>query len=233
MATVQTRHGGTGLFSLGAGAARLGLHRLGAVELRRRFWHIAPGFLPLILWFIPHRDPASVTLRTILCGFVAGFGLNAWFRYRTIARPEDGQQVGAVFGYTLSVVLAVLLFPSSPEVGLTVLAILAFGDGSATLGGIVFGGRRLPWNPKKTWSGFVSFLAAGIPLATMIYWGEPHFNVEALPPHLSYGMSLLVVAPAVFLAAVMESLPVRLNDNFRVGGTAALVLGVLHSLVVG
>ena len=207
--------------------------RLGAAELRRRFWHIAPGFLPLVMWFVPHRDPLSPFMLTVFCSVVAGFGLNAYFRYGRIARSGDGEKPAAVLGYTLSIILSLVLFQGAAEIGLTVLAILAFGDGPATLGGLYFGGPRLPWNPSKTWSGFACFLLVGIPMATLVYWGETNFNLEVRPPATPLGTSLLVVGTAVTAAAVMESLRLRVNDNIRVGATAAIVLAAMHGLLGG
>ncbi len=127
-------------------------HRLGQNELRRRFWHMSPGLLPILLWLIPHADPMSPTLRLIIVLVAIGCGLAIFVKYRRIQRPEDYGRLTSVMGYAGSVLATVMLFPSALEIGLAVLAILAFGDGAATLGGRLLRGPRLPWNSDKTWS---------------------------------------------------------------------------------
>ena len=49
---------------------------------------------------------------------------------------------------------------------------LAFGDSAACIGGKLFGGRKLPWNEKKTWAGMLSFIVAAAPMATIAYFSE-------------------------------------------------------------
>ena len=207
---------------------------LTATEWRRRFWHAGPGVLPFVLWAVPHRDPLSPTLEIILFLLVLAFAGHVFFRYQLIERRHDGERAGAVLGYALSVLLTLLVFPAHVELGLTVLAVLAFGDGSATVGGLMFGGPKLPWNPRKTWSGFASFLAVGMPLASVVYWGETHFNPESLEyQSIPFTTALCCAGAAVFLAAIAESLPSRINDNIRVGTAAAVGIISVHALLLG
>jgi hypothetical protein len=60
----------------------------------------------------------------------------------------------------------------------------------------------------------------------LIYW-------FASPAHPTVEAALLCVAPAVLIAAVVESLPIRLNDNVFVGVAAAATLIATQGLVVG
>lgn len=208
--------------------------RLDRVELRRRVWHMLPGLLPFLLWYFPHRDPISPTLRGIMIALAVGLGGMILVRFHRIARPGERDRLAAVAGYAGSVLAMLLLFPGEAELGLTVLAVLAFGDGSATLFGKLLGGPTLPWNRAKTWAGFLAFLAAGVPMASLVYWGETHFNPEALPPGgVPFTAALVCGASAVLAAAVVESLSSRINDNLRVGITAAVTLAVVHGSVVG
>ncbi|MGH7130100.1 MAG: hypothetical protein ACREIV_16125, partial [Planctomycetaceae bacterium] len=138
-----------------------------------------------------------------------------------------------VAGYAGSVLATLLIFPAHAELGLAVLAVLAFGDGSATLGGMLIGGPRLPWNRAKTVSGLVSFLLVGGATASLVYWGEVYFNPESDTPPVTLGTALLCGFAAAGVSAVAESLPMRLNDNVRVGVTAAATVAVVHALVVG
>jgi dolichol kinase len=211
-----------------------GLARLSPTERRRRLTHILPGFLPFLLWFFPHRDPISPTLRWIMVGIIVVLAGRAFLQYRRIARTGDAERLGAVLGYAVSILVTLLAFPAHAELGLTVLAVLAFGDGAATLGGLLLGGPRLPWNPNKTWAGFFSFLIVGTPLASVIYWGETYFNPEALPPgSVPFAIALACGGAATFCAAIVESIPSRINDNIRVGLTSGITVALAHAALVG
>jgi dolichol kinase len=108
----------------------------------------------------------------------------------------------------------------------TVLAILAFGDGSATLGGLLIGGRSLPWNSQKTISGSLCFVFFASLMGGVIYWGEAN-------PQVPFLGALQIAALASFIAAVAESLPSRINDNIRVGISSSLGVIVGQFLVFG
>lgn len=205
---------------------------LNATELRRRVWHVAPGFLPVLLWLVPHRDPLAMPGRIAVPAMAAAAALHVYLGYRRIARPGDRERVAAVAGYAGSVAACLLLFPGDIEIGLTVLAVLAFGDGCATAGGLLLGGPRLPWNRAKTWSGLACFLLAGIPAAALLHWAESAFNAASVPASIPFGVSLVCGAGAALAGAAAESVPSRINDNVRVGLAAAVAAALLHVLLV-
>ncbi|MCA9061164.1 MAG: hypothetical protein KDA85_21775 [Planctomycetaceae bacterium] len=198
-------------------------------EVRRRFWHMVPGVLGFVLHVVPHRDPISATLEVIFAGVCAVVGLRILLGFRQIQRQGEANGRTAVGGYVLSVLLTVLLFPRHLELGLSVLAILAFGDGSATLFGLMFRGPRLWWNRAKSWSGFLAFNLVGTLMAAWMYWGET-LNPEAADPAVTFVQAVGLVGPAVFAAALAESMRSRINDNIRVGVTSAVALALLHLL---
>ena len=211
--------------------------RLGSTEMQRRAWHMLPGFLPFVLWIFPRHHlatPASFTIfvSTIIVGLAAAM----YVGFCRIQRQgeEHCDCLTAVCGYSGSILATLILFPSHPELAFTVLAVLAFGDGSATLGGMLLGGRRLPWNERKSYAGSACFLVVGTLMATLAYWGAPHY----LPPTasaaaLSIRLALLVGLTATVAGAIAESLPVRQNDNPRVGLAAALGVIGAQALLVG
>lgn len=196
-------------------------------EGRRRFWHMVPGLLPFALHAVSHADPISPTLRWIIVVCCALIGLKILTGFGRIQRLGEGSGAAAVSGYALSVLLTVLLFPGHLEIGVSVLSVLAFGDGSATLFGLICRGPRLPWNNAKSWSGLLAFLVVGSLMTAWIYCGETH-NPEAVEAPVSFLTALLLVTPAVAAAGICESLQVRLNDNIRVGITAAVCLTAMH-----
>jgi phytol kinase len=200
--------------------------RLGDREFRRRLWHMTPGLLPFILWLIPHADPVSPTLKTIVVLVTVALSIRIFVQYRLIRRSEQESRAGAILGYALSVVVTMLAFPAQLELAFTVLAILAFGDGSATLGGLLLGGRSLPWNPQKTISGTLSFICCGTIMGAVIYWGEAN-------PRVPFSGAVQIAALASILAGLAESLPTRLDDNIRVGVCAAVGAVIGHHFVFG
>lgn len=197
-------------------------------ELKRRIWHIAPGFLPFILWFIPHRDPFSWRVRGGALAFILILGVQIFRQFSKIKRSETDERgkLGAVLGYALSILAMVLFFPAHGELAFTVLAVLAFGDGFATLGGLALRGPRLPWNRAKTWSGFACFIAAATLMGSIIYWGEAN-------PRIPFAICVQLCAFTALAAAVSESLPSRINDNIRVGIAAPLAVIAAQALWVG
>lgn len=208
--------------------------RVGVAELRRRAWHMSPGLLPFPLWFFPHQDPISLTLRLIMSATIVGLALRIYLQYRMIQRHGERrtQRMGAVLGYACSVLFTLLLLPAHAEIGLAVLGILAFGDGAATLGGLLLGGRRLPWNPRKSWSGLASFCVVGTLMTALIYWGESH-NPEAQTPGMDFTTAVLCAGIATAVSAVAESWNSRIDDNIRVGIAAVISMVGVHAWFLG
>ncbi len=196
-------------------------------ELRRRFWHMSPGLLPFVLQAVPHQDPISPTLRGIILIVAAVIAGRIFLGFRRIQRTSERGGGAAVAGYVLSVLTMMLLFPRHLEMSLALLAILAFGDGSATLFGLLLRGPRLPWNRDKSWTGLGAFVTAGTLTSAWIYFGES-LNIESADPPVTFLQALLLVLPAVVAAAVGESIRSRINDNVRVGVIAGLVLMLTH-----
>ena len=120
-----------------------------------------------------------------------------------------------------------ILFAPRVEVAFLVLGVLAFGDGSATLGGMLFGQRRLPWNAKKTIVGTACFLLIGAPHGRLpLRHGDAkplglRLSEPGLAHHpVAFGVALAIAVVTTLAAAIAESLPSATNDNLRVGVTA-------------
>jgi dolichol kinase len=200
--------------------------RIGIPELRRRLVHMSPVVLPFFLWGIPHRDPwGPILINAVLTMAVVMVGL-ALYRFRLIARSRDEQGLASVIGYAFPVLMALVLLPGRAELAMMTLGIVSLGDGSATLGGLWFRGHPLPWNNRKTFSGFLSFCVCGTVIGTAIYWGEAH-------PGVSWQTALACASISTLAAAFVESLPLSWNDNLRVGTTAALVGTVVQIAWLG
>jgi dolichol kinase len=198
--------------------------------------HASPGLLPFLLWAIPHDPPSSLRFLSVISGLVLVLTAIAYYQFGRVQRTAERRRDirGAVFGYATVVLVTMLLGWQHVEVAFAALAVLAFGDGSATLGGMLARGRRLPWNSKKSIVGTVCFILVATPMAALVYWGEAHdiYQTAGLP-RVDFAMALLGALAAAVAAALVESLPVRTNDNLRVGVTAALVIGLFQWLAVG
>ncbi len=214
--------------SLGANAVWF-MGSLSAREIRRRVWHMSPGFVPIILQAVPHADPVSPTLRWIFLAVATGIGLRILWGFRQIQRANESGGIAPVAGYALSVIMLLLLFPRHLDLAFALLAILAFGDGSATLFGLLISGKKLPWNNGKSWSGLLAFITVGSLMAAWIYRGES-LNREAIDVPVTFTTALMLVTPAVVAAALCESIDSRINDNIRVGIIGGLFLMMTHLL---
>jgi dolichol kinase len=209
--------------------------RLGKRELRRRAWHMAPGLLPFVDWPIAAWHPMPKLLIGVAASLIVAIGIAIYVGFCRIQRLGEQKRdcIAAVAGYAGSVLVMLLLFPAQPQMAFAVLAILAFGDGSAAFGGLLLGGAKLPWNAKKTALGTACFVVIGSLMAAVVYWSQA--NVHLLPGHaaVTLGVAFLCAFPAAVLAAFVESLPWRLNDNIRVGIAASLAVTAAQWLLVG
>lgn len=146
----------------------------------------------------------------------------------SLYRPADvarGYPLGILF-YPLSVLLLVLAFPRRPDIAAASWAILAFGDPAAAAVGTRVGGPRLPWNRDKTSAGTVAFVVAGaVAGVALAWWTRPAVTP---PPSLLF----VFVAPviAAVIAGLVETMPIRLDDNISIPIAAAIVLGGLGLL---
>jgi dolichol kinase len=190
-------------------------------EALRRLWHMLPGLLPFLLTTIPHPHPLPWDALFRIAGLAVVLTSALFVTYRWIARPDERSWVLNAVSYPGTVLLTLLAFPGHPEFAGVVLTVLAFGDGSATLMGMLFGWRPLPWNPRKTWVGTSCFLLLASPIAAMAYWVEAR-------PQVSWVTAVACGLAASFIAALAESLPVRITDNLRVGLAAAFGVVLAH-----
>lgn len=196
-------------------------------EWRRRAVHFFPGLLAFGMTQVPHRDP--ITLYALTIGTVFGLGLVIWsslrFHEHYRRHPEEGKLL-ATLGYGIPLIVLLFLFRGHLEIGLAAAAIIAFGDGSATLSGLLLRGPRLPWNTGKTCVGTFFFMAIGTLTASLVYWLEAR-------PHVEYSQAVMIAAPVAVCCALLESLRWRINDNVIVSTSAAVLMIVMQSVIIG
>ncbi|HEV2245270.1 MAG TPA: DUF92 domain-containing protein [Terriglobia bacterium] len=113
-----------------------------------------------------------------------------------------------IVAYPVSVLVLILLYGRRMEVVGAVWAIMALGDGFASVTGESLRGPAIPWSRGKTWSGFAAFIAVGtLGSFVLARWINP-----ALPEL----KMLIVCAATATVGAVVESLPIALDDNISV-----------------
>jgi uncharacterized protein (TIGR00297 family) len=184
----------------------------------RQFVHMAMGGFALLLrdlpwWFAAFLAGSAVAFNLVVLPRVGG---------RRLFRPADvarGYPAGILF-YPIAVLLLILVFPDRPDIAAGAWGVLAFGDGAATIAGRRIGGPPIPWNREKTVAGSVTFaIAGGAAGAFLAWWCRP---AVIPPPYLWF--AVVGPAAAAVVAALVETIPIRLDDNLSVPASAAAVL---------
>jgi uncharacterized protein (TIGR00297 family) len=175
-------------------------------ETLRKSLHIAFGFAAFFLRWLDWKVAALVCVAAIVSNWLVLHRLVG----KRVARDARGYDAGIVL-YPIAVLLLILVFRHRLHYAAVAWVMLAFGDGVATLAGKSVPLGRLPWNRDKSWGGLLAFLVAGTAggLAVSYWLGTP--------------MPLMVPAAAL-VAALVESLPLRVDDNLTVPFAAAVTL---------
>ncbi len=183
-------------------------------EPLRKTLHIAFGLFAFTLRWLSWPVAAAVAA----CAVMGNWLLLHRIVGARVARHERGYDAGIVL-YPAMVLALILVFRNRIEIAGTVWAILAFGDGFATLAGKAIGGARLPWNRDKSWSGTAAFVAFGFIAAEVVYL-LLRTAATALP-------AVVVIAGTVIVSAFVESLPLNADDNFTVPIAGAATMAAL------
>jgi uncharacterized protein (TIGR00297 family) len=187
---------------------------MASTEVGRQLVHIAVGAFALALRFLTWWQAALFAAAAVLGNAVVLPRVApALFRTAEDRRPLTS---GIVI-YPLAILALILLLPHRLDLVAVTWAILAAGDGSATLVGAHTRTAPLPWNRAKSAGGLVSFIlcggAAGVGLAA---WNHPDVA-------MSWSLAAAPLLAAV-VAGFIETTPIRLDDNISVPAAAAVVL---------
>ncbi len=189
-------------------------------EFSRKLLHVAMGGFALSLRYVEWWHAALLAMAALI------FNLFILPRLAGhLYRPDEhvGSARSGIVLYPISVLLLVLVFPTRLDIAAAAWAILAVGDGMATIAGRRLGWGAIPWNREKSFAGsFALFFFGGLAGALLALWCRP--NVTPAPE-----LWFSVVAPfvAALVAAFVETIPVRLDDNISVPASAAAVLWAL------
>jgi len=138
------------------------------------------------------------------------------FRIWFFRSSEKKYSAGASI-YFLVLIFLVLFFPL-PAV-IAGWSALSLGDGFATIIGLKYGQKKLPWNNKRSYAGSMAFMVStffGIVL-----------TMSFLIPGLNFSYILAMALFSGLVGALIESLPLKIDDNLSV----PLVVAVLVSLI--
>jgi uncharacterized protein (TIGR00297 family) len=191
-------------------------------EVMRKLVHMGVGGIAFTLRFLGPLWSAVCAAGAVAFNFLVLPRLGG----RRLWRESDadrGHALGILL-YPVAVLLLVLIFWRRLEVAAAVWGILAFGDGTASLAGMAWGRRKLPWNPRKSWVGSGAYLICGTLAATVLLrWTAP----GRYPLAFAVGAALATA----LVAAALESMPQGLDDNIGVPLVAGLFLAGLTETV--
>jgi dolichol kinase len=169
-------------------------------EKARQYFHIVLGLLLLILLLLGGRFVFLFSLFLIL--IIGSFVVNLYslgmmkeidlFKERFEREGVKVMGLGSAL-YILGMLGTAAVLQDQNEIAATIL-LLAMGDGAATLFGLN-GKYALPWNRKKTLEGSVAFFFFG--LSSCLFVGAR-------------------AIPLALLAALVESLPLAVDDNILI-----------------
>ncbi|MDE1825105.1 MAG: hypothetical protein KGH61_02850 [Candidatus Micrarchaeota archaeon] len=181
-------------------------------ETSRDIVQIAFGILVIAMFhFLRPELSESVMITLILLGYLAvNYGIvrketNLAKRLYALEREYTSLGEGATWLALGS--LAAIGFVFHVKYMMIIFSAIFIADALATIIGIRAKGMKLPYNKKKSAAGTIAY-----------------FAVVAIIPYLLYGV---IALPVAIIAAFVESLPLKLDDNLSV----PVVLVVLHFLL--
>ncbi|MGH9430117.1 MAG: DUF92 domain-containing protein, partial [Terriglobia bacterium] len=122
-------------------------------------------------------------------------------------RPAAGMWTGIIV-YPISVLALILFYRHQMYVAAGAWAVMALGDGMASVAGEAWAGPHWPLNPQKSWAGTIAFVIfGGAGAYVLIRWVGP-----PVPPGRAAWLAILTA----LVGAVVESLPIGLDDNLTV-----------------
>ena len=175
----------------------------------RKVVHISMLSFALLLPFLTWAEAAGAALAALAFNLIIlprlELDLGKQAGGEATARPV---QWTGIVAYPVSVLVLILLYGRRMEVVGAVWAIMALGDGFASVAGETLRGPAIPWNRGKAWSGFIAFIAVGtLGSFALAVWINPSL------PELRL---LYVCLATAFVGAMVETVPIRLDDNISV-----------------
>jgi uncharacterized protein (TIGR00297 family) len=196
-------------------------------ETKRKIEHIVPVVFVLLLRYLNTWQALLFAFVGIMYGlFLSKMFVKGAFREH---EQEKGFSSGKLI-YGIMVFILIMLFYKKMYIVAGAWAIMSLGDGCSSLFGKAFGKRKLPWNTEKSWIGSAAFVFfGGLGAAILMWWvsmgQSPAQTIqEQIHTPLIWSYFFTTAFLAAFVAAGVESLPLKINDNITVPLTAGLFL---------
>ncbi len=176
-------------------------------ELRRKLFHSTFGLFLIMILFYSGRITLILFLGLmLLCGSMIiiwrlrgnQIPIIEWFE-KTFERKNVKFPGYGAFWFVMGTLLMALIISDANEIAAAILT-LALGDSAATIFGIR-GTHYIPYNRYKTIEGSSAFILLSLPSCLLVGW---------------------IGIPLALLAAIVESLPIPLDDNLLIPVSAAL-----------
>jgi uncharacterized protein (TIGR00297 family) len=176
----------------------------------RRILHLSLVIPTLLLFTINWYQTVGLALLILVLelAILPGLGIDlsktwGWRKHP----PKEASRSGIVLCPVALLILA-LIFYKHLSVVAAAWGGTAPGDVMAGIAGQRWGRRRLPFNRDKSWAGFCSFIGFGaVGAFGLLLWTSPW---------MSTAKTLEIAAAAGCVGALVESLPICLDDNFTV-----------------
>ncbi len=195
-------------------------------EMKRKMEHIAPLGFAFTLTIFPKWLVFVLAVTAIVYGlFISKRVVKGTLRD---AELEKGFSLGKA-AYGIMVLILLIIFHQRMQVLAGAWAIMALGDGSASIFGTLWGGKKLPWNREKSWMGLFGFALIGTLAcaALLIYThstGDVGVTIDAAFAAFTINRIIFVALIATLICAVVETLPQPIDDNIIIPALAALLL---------
>jgi dolichol kinase len=198
-------------------------------EMKRKVEHIAPVGFAFTLTIFPKWLVFALSISAIIYGmFVSKRVVKGTLREAELSR---GFSIGKS-AYGIMIFLLLILFNHRMHVVAGAWAILALGDGSASIFGSKFGSKKLAWNKDKSYAGLIAFIVVGTAACALLLLfthatGDAGLTIDGVFAAYSTQKIILVAAATATICAVAETIRQPIDDNILVPGLAGLLLHIL------
>ena len=169
-------------------------------ERARKAAHILSNLSAcLSIWILGLQTTSYLVLLAIFIGILVMHltivrikvpGIEGWLN--KVGRVGETPGAGPFYN-ALGILFALGMLRSDPVAAIAVILMFGLGDGFATYIGTTYGKHKLPWNKNKTIEGTLVFMAGQCVPYLLCRYRQPFLGAV--------------------LAAIVESLPLKLNDN--------------------
>lgn len=192
-------------------------------EGSRQLLHMAMGSFALLL-------PYLAWWQSVLCAMTAlAFNIFAIGRISpSVFRPGELHRPArsGIILYPAAVLALLLLFPDRLDIVAAAWGVLAVGDAMATIIGRRLPVRPLAWNPQKSIGGAVSLAVFGGAAGSFLAW----WCSGTVVPHPYWWYPVAGGFGGACIAALVESMPLALDDNISVPAASAATLWVISQV---